>query len=117
MGEITPNKQFLSQNGLSQNGLSRVPGPFDFDNPDAQPSVQEDSSGDDWQCVDTPSSSMPDGSLWAVGFERCVDGAVHVVNEEYFSASRFDGAKQGFVFRSGVNGLGYYQDRIECVCV
>ena len=51
-------------------GEARVPGPFDFDDPDAQPSVQEGSSGDDWQCVDTTSSSMPDGSLWAVGFER-----------------------------------------------
>ena len=32
-------------------GEARVPGPFDFDDPDAQPSEQEGNSGDDWQWV------------------------------------------------------------------
>ena len=61
--------------------------------------------------MDASSSMLPDGSLGAVGFVRRAGGVEHVVHGEYFSASSFDGAKQGFVFRSGVSGLGYYQDR------
>ena len=92
-------------------GEARVPGPFDFDDPDAQPSEEEGSSGDDWQWVDAASSMLPDGSIGAAGFVRRSGGMEHVVHEEYFSAPSFDGAKQGFVFRSGDSGLGYYQDR------
>ena len=86
-------------------------GPFDFDDPVAQPSEQEGNSGDDWQWVDAASSMLLDGSFGAAGFVRRAGGVEHVVHEDYFCASSFDGAKQGFVFRSGVSGLGYYQDR------
>ena len=77
-------------------GEARVPGPFDFDDPDAQPSVEEGSSGDDWQGADAASRA---------------GGVENFVHEEYVSASCFNGAKQGFVFRCGGHGLGYYQDR------
>ena len=40
-------------------GEARVPGPFDFDDPDAQPSVEEGSSGDDWQGADVASGELP----------------------------------------------------------
>ena len=32
-------------------GEARVPGPFDFDDPEAQPFEQDGNSGDDWQLV------------------------------------------------------------------
>ena len=69
-------------------GEARVPGPFDFDDPDAQPSEQEGSSGDDWQWVDAASSMLPDGSISAAGFVRRAGGMEHVVHEEYFSCSQ-----------------------------
>ena len=92
-------------------GEARVPGPFDFDDPDAQPSEQEGGSGDDCQWVGAASSMLPGGSIGAAGVVRCAGGMEHVVHEEYFSAPSFDGAKQGFVFRSGDSGLGYCRDR------
>ena len=69
------------------------------------------SSGDDWQGADVASGELPDGSLCTAGCVRRAGGAENFVHEEYVSASCFNRAKQGFVFRCGGRGLGYYQDR------
>ena len=92
-------------------GEAPVPVPFDFDDPDAQPSVEEGSSGDDWQDAGVASGELPDGSLCTAGCVRRAGGVENILHEEYLSASCFNGAKQGFVFRCGGHGLGYYQDR------
>ena len=43
-------------------GEARVPGPSDFDDPEAQPFEHGGDSGDDWQLVDAASSMLP---FWA----------------------------------------------------
>ena len=60
--------------------------------------------------MDAASSILPDGSIGAAALVRRADGMEHVKHEEYFSAPSFGGAKQGYVFRIGDSGLGYYRD-------
>ena len=91
-------------------GEARVPGPCDFDDPEAQPFEQDGDSGDDWQLVDAASSMLPNGSISVVDLVHRADGMEHVKHEEYISAPSFGGAKQGYVYRTGGSGLGYYWD-------
>ena len=91
-------------------GEARVPGPCDFDDPEAQPFEQGGDSGDDWQLVDAASSMLPDGSISVVDLVHRADGMEHVKHEEYINAPSFGGAKQGYVYCTGGSGLGYYWD-------
>lgn len=64
----------------------------------AQPPLPEDSSTKE-------DSSRPDSAATG-GAETSTSDCV----EDFISSSSFTGAKHGYVFKKGLNGLGYYKD-------
>ena len=52
-------------------------------------------------CISTMMGSAP------------VQAVAYNIKDDYIKAAKFDGKKDGYVFKQGPEGLGYYKDKVQ----
>ena len=114
-GPLAPDRTWANKDGFIAGSLSAVPGPLASE---ALPTCEVSVPGPPAEVVDE--SANADQQLHQLGW-KLQTGALRVKynsdGELVFQESLwFEGRKEGFVFKSGVDGVGYYPDTAVLPC-